>query len=62
MLVKTNHNNIFHQPVNNYMPDNIIAISLDESDILRKNELLGDVYNEKVFYGDIGRILFALLI
>ena len=61
MLVKTNQNNIFHQPVN-YLPDNIIALQLEESDISRKNELLGEVYNDTVYYGDIGRILFALLI
>jgi hypothetical protein len=44
------------------MPDNIIALRLEENDVLRKNDLLGEVYNEEVFYGDIGRILFALLI
>ncbi len=61
MLVKTNNNNTFHQP-ETYIPDNIIALKLDESDIVRKNHLLGDVYNEEVFHGDIGRFLFALLI
>lgn len=61
MQVKTNHNNNFHSP-QNHIPDNVIALKLDQNDILRKNELLGEVYNEEVFYGDIGRILFALLI
>ena len=60
MLVKTNENNIFHQP-NNYYPDNVIALLLEESDIKRKNDLLGESFNEEVYYGDIGRFLYALL-
>lgn len=61
MLIKTNHNNVFHTPVD-YTPDNIIALKLEEKDIMRKNDLLGEVYNEEVFYGDISRFLYALLI
>lgn len=61
MLVKTNTDNTFHVP-QSYIPDDVIALRLEENDVLRKNDLLGEVYNEKVFYGDIGRFLFALLI
>lgn len=61
MQVKTNQNNIFHAP-ENYTPDDVFAVKLDQNDILRKNYLLGEVYNEEVYYGDISRFLFALLI
>ena len=60
MLVKTNTVNTFHPP-QEYFPDQIIGLQLEPDDIRRKEELLGEVYNEEVYYGDLCRFLYALL-
>jgi hypothetical protein len=60
MLVKTNTVNVFHPP-QEYFPDQIIGLKLEPDDIRRKEELLGEVYNESVYYGDLCRFLYALL-
>jgi hypothetical protein len=61
MLVKTNEVSFFHPPQNDYLPDQIIGLQLTAEDISRKKELLGEVYNEEVYYGDLCRFLYALL-
>ena len=60
MLVKTNEISFFHPP-QDYVPDQVIGLQLSADDILRKEELLGKVYNEEVYYGFLSRFLYALL-
>ena len=63
MLVKTRHNNTFHDPQINYITDDIIGVQLTTEEHQVKLDVFADFGgNETTYYGDIGRIIYHYLI